>query len=205
MKRLFLVVLALVVTLMWLSPACGTPEEETVESYQDVSLEGLKVTISANWVKDKLSAEMVQAITESEGAFNVVKYRDKDATVDLALTVIDMKAWCELTGDSWQGWEQFPELTGVTNQEYVEWLAYSGLQQSQNIVMEESRMLAINNKEACEILYSAEIEGIPVYENYLFLFGENKLGTTFVIIKDVDWSEYRGCWPRIRESARLES
>jgi len=179
------------------------PKPPAVESYKEVSLGGLTVAIPADWEEDELSPGLAEAVNESKGTTKMVIYRDKSGGVDLLLTVIDMRRWCELGGDSWEGWEKYVDAIGMSKQQFAVMFLYSGLVKSKNIVEKDTRMLTINSKDACEILHTAEIEGTCVHENCLFIFGEDDLGVVFIIVKDVAWPTYKDCWPRIRDSARM--
>lgn len=203
MKKL---ILALFFISLLISVGCK-PQQNMVEGYKDVSLGGFAVAIPADWQEVELSPEIADAVTDSEGTVIAVSYRDKSATADFALIVMDVRRAFELEGDTWEGWDKLYEEQSFTKKEYAQMVSdhiFSSLWISQNKSMQEIRMFTIENRDACEILFTAEREDIPVNENILFVFEEDKVGIIFIIVENVAWSTFQSCWPRIRDSARFE-
>ena len=205
MKKLILVLFFI---SLLISVGCK-PQQNIVEDYKDVSLDGFAVAIPTDWQEVELPPEIADVVVDSEGSVTVVSYRDKSATAELALIVEDVRRAFELEGYTWEGWDKLNEEQSPTEtkKQYAQIVSDQILVKlwiSHNERMQEIRMFEIENRDACEILFTAEREDIPVNENFLFVFEEDKVGIVFIIVENVAWSNLQSCWPIIRDSARFE-
>ena len=199
-------ILVLFLISLLLSVGCK-PQPNIIEGYKDVSLGGFAVAIPADWQEVELPPEVADAVADSEGTVMAVSYRDNSATADLALIVMDVKGAFELEGYTWEGWDKLYEEQSFTKKEYAQMVSdhiLFSLWISQNESMQEIRMFTIENRDACEILFTAEREDILVNENFLFVFEEDKVGIVLIIVENVAWSTFQDCWPKIRDSARFD-
>lgn len=191
-----------------ISQGCRS-QPDMAENYKDVLLDGFSVAIPSDWQEVELSLGIADAVSDSEGSVIVVSYLDESDTAEFALIVMDMQRMSELAGDTWEGWDKLwqEQSSTETKKQYAQMVSdhiFTTLWKSQNINLQEIRMFTVENRDACEILSTAEREDIPVNENILFVFEEDKVGIVLIIVTSVDWSTFQSCWCRIRESARFE-
>jgi len=180
------------------------PSAAPVESYTDVSIDGFTVDIPADWEEGDLSEMGVdEMISESGGTFVATFYEDKSGSAGLVLMVLNMKRSYELQGESWDGWQQVEEGEGMSKQDISVMFSSDMLAEESAVFREDTRMFTLGNSDACELLYTVEVEGIPSKVNYVFLFSEEHLGIAYMFYEEADWPTFEECWPIIRDSTRL--
>ncbi len=142
-------------------------------------------------------------ISQSQGTIAAAMYGDNSGRALVMLMVLDMKQSYELGGLSWGGWEEVEEVEGMSKQDTALMFTSASLVTERNVTVESTRMLTVDNCDACEVLFTAEVEGEPSKANFLFLFGEDHLGCTLMFCQDTVWHIFDECWPVIRDSSLL--
>lgn len=197
-----LFVLSFVGGLVWAAiPPSATP----VESYMEVSIDGLNASIPADWTEDDPSEVGIEEILrESRGTMTAKAYTEKSENAGLIFWMVNMRLAYELEGESWPGWQQLEEAEGFNKQEFCVMYSSGVLSEERNVIRKVIRALTLGNKEAYELLYTAEFEGGPAHANFLYVFGEDHLGIGYLVCKEAAWPTFQECWPRIRDSVRLK-
>ena len=130
-----IIILAVIaVMLVGVMVACEASTEE--ETYRQVSVGSMEVSIPADWERPEEYAELVEELMEKftndfdakmeqVSQLRLYQFPDSEDDVDVALTLllIDMKQLFELQGLPWEGWEA---LEGITK-EYMSALVVAGI------------------------------------------------------------------------------
>ncbi len=180
------------------------PSATPVESYTDISIDGLIMAVPDDWEEGDLSEMgLDEMVSESGGAVAATFYEDKSGSAGLVLMVLDMKRSYELEGESWGGWQQVEEDEGMSKQNISVMISSDMLAEESAVFREDTRVLTLGNSDAYELLYTAEVEGIPSKINYVFIFGEEDLGIVYMFCEEAAWSTFEESWLIIRDSTRL--
>ena len=183
--------------------ACG-PKATAPTNYAEVSVSTARISIPDDWIRDdEFEQEMESELDEFEGALKFLPYIDKSDSVGLMVIHWDMEKFYDLEGETWSDWEDFELDMGMSKETFVYMMSSLFMYDAENVLSGLSRQLNIGGNEASELCYEADIEGVPAKCNICGVFGEDELVMVIIMAKEVAWSTFEDCWPKIRDSVRI--
>jgi len=196
--KVMLSLAVIVVMLIGVIGGCTTsPKEET---YRQVLVGAMTVSIPSEWEKAREEAEGI-AEELGEGA-TADAYNNKSEDAILVLVLFDMVRSLESEGLSWESWEAL-EAEGMSKEDFVGLLATGFIGEVEQLTREVHRQLTIDGKEAWEQQFSCEIAGEPTKFTILCVFGADNVSLLTMFVKEPKWGEFEETWGKIRDSVKF--
>jgi hypothetical protein len=199
LKRLagLVIVIALVLGLV---VGCGG---ELVSG--DVTVGSLTVSLTGNWQRPDDYEDIVGSIAGGGTAawIEADAYEDRSGDVLIFIESIDMIAYYELQGQSWQGWDAELEAAGMTKEDYVAYMQSDLIGESAGISLVALQPLTIGGHESWESTFSADDGEVVKHICVVLIFAPDSLGVVQLITGEADWAQFEDTWITIRDSVTI--
>ncbi len=200
-----LIVIAVMLSGVVVGCEQATPGEET---YTDVSVGPMTVSIPDDWERWEDYAEMVEDLASTIGTemlpfAQVDGYEDQSEDVALLLLVLDMRGSYELEGIPWEGWDIMLEDAYMTKEYFAIILSSGFIGELQELSREVHRQVTIHGNEAWESQLTGNIEGVAARVNLLVVFAPDDMGVLAMATGEAERENFEEIWDEIRDSVEL--
>jgi hypothetical protein len=170
-----------------------------------VAVGPMTVGIPDDWQRPDDYEDIISSVSGGDSAawIEADAYEDKSGDTLIFIESIDMVAYYEVQGWSWQGWDTELEEAGMTREDYVEFMQSELIGESADISLVALQTLTIGGHESWESTFTTDDGEDVTHICVVLVFAPDSVGVLQLMIAEDDWAQFEGTWEAIKDSVTI--